>query len=141
MIINSGFHYEWLDLLEELGGLGNKKIYIPTKYVFFSIEKKPISYNSVIDVLQKKNNEGTTKVSSTFAKETIDFSVTGKTRSELYKTQRDAIMSKAYYWAKEYASLFPHEMQVYYEDDEIIIYRLEQDTYALNNLSINYGFN
>ena len=40
--------------------------------------------------------------------------------------------------AKAYQNYFPDEMTVFYEDDEIVVYRLKQNTYALNNLAIDY---
>lgn len=58
-----------------------------------------------------------------------------------YIEQRLQIMSKAYYWAKAYAEKFPEEMQIYYEDENVIYYRLTQETYYLNNLKIDYGYN
>lgn len=142
MILNTGYHYEWVDLLEELESWEeNLAIYIPTKYVFFAIEKRPISYNSVVDVLEKDGLLGSDPVSPELANGEVDFDIADSKRSKLYETHRDIIMSKAYYWATEYETLFPHEMKVYYEDEEMIIYRLEQDAYALNNLSIYYGYN
>ena len=37
--------------------------------------------------------------------------------------------------------MYPNEMKVYYEDDDFICYEIKQDTSALLNLAIDYGFN
>lgn len=50
-------------------------------------------------------------------------------------------MAKAYYWAQEYEKYFKNEMDVYYEDQELIVYRVRQNVYAINNFSIDYGMN
>lgn len=141
MIINSGYHYELLDLLEELNEWDpDQEIYIPTKYVFIAIEKYPVTYG-VVDILNKKSLDGRTKVNESAALGTLDYGISGNSRSSIYQDEREVVMSKTYYWAKEYAKDYPHEMTVYYEDKEVIIYCLKQDTYSLNNLSKNYGFN
>lgn len=141
MVINSGYHYEWLDLLEELNDWDeNQEIYIPTKYVFFAIEKYRVTYG-VVDILDKKSLENRVKVNIEDAAEELDYSISVSERSGIYQDDREIVMSKAYYWAQEYSKNYPHEMLVYYEDDEVIIYCLKQDVYSLNNLSDEYGFN
>ena len=37
--------------------------------------------------------------------------------------------------------LFPNEMEVLYEDDTFICYKIQQNTYSLYNFAINYGYN
>ncbi len=75
-------------------------------------------------------------VSEYYAKQEISY------ESDMaYIEQRLQIMSKAYYWAKAYAEKFPEEMQICYEDENVIYYRLTQETYYLNNLKIDYGYN
>ena len=58
-----------------------------------------------------------------------------------YQKERHILMAKAYYWAQAYQEYFPKEMSVYYEDPELIVYRVKQNEYALNNFSIDYGMN
>ncbi len=141
MILNSGYHYELVDFIDELNTWDEEqKIYIPTEYIFFTIEKYQVTYTGV-DVLAKKDIEGRDKISEEYALKEINFDIADNLRSELYQEQRREIMSRTYYWALEYSKLFPQEMIVFYEDEEVIIFRLKQDIYALNNLSINYKYN
>ena len=37
--------------------------------------------------------------------------------------------------------MFPDQMSVYRESEDCIVYRLEQNEYALNNLAVDYGYN
>lgn len=37
--------------------------------------------------------------------------------------------------------VYPYEMKVYFENDRFVCYYLEQNTYRLYNLAIDYGFN
>ena len=57
---------------------------------------------------------------------------------DYYKYKRLELMSRMNAWVLSYRKAFPDEMQVFYEDDEIVVYRLKQNTYALNNLAIDY---
>ena len=50
-------------------------------------------------------------------------------------------MSHMYYWAQKFKQLYPNEMQVYYETDEFVCYKLHQNSYSLYNLAIDYGYN
>lgn len=134
----NGYHYEWLEFLAKQAKYKEKKsLYIPTKYVFFYIEKKPLQYAKAIwmEAGKPKLESVNTKDADTIFNEKEDFS------SELYNSHRNIIQSKAYYWAKTYASYFPREMTVYYEDEDFICYRLVQDPYRLNNLVVDFGYN
>ena len=50
-------------------------------------------------------------------------------------------MSRYYYWAEAFRKLYPNEMTVYYETDEFICYRAEQNPYRVFNFAIDYGYN
>lgn len=133
MCLENGYHYEWLNLLQWLSS-DLTDIKIPTKYVFFAIEKRPILYGEIIEDGEELPKLG--EISEKWAKEEIDY-----TNDITYINQRREVMSKAYYWAKAYAEKFPDEMKVYYEDDDVIYYCLTQEPYYLNNLKIDYGYN
>jgi hypothetical protein len=51
------------------------------------------------------------------------------------------LQAKAYAWAREYQKYFPNEMTVFYEDEEIIVFNIRQNPYALNNFAIPYAGN
>lgn len=139
VIQNNGFHYELSDfILEQEDWHEDIKIRIPTKYVFVYIEKKPlVNYGNIF---YKDDKEITDRDMVTYANAQKNL-IKGLQDNAYYKAYRDVLMSKAYYWAQEYKKYFPKEMTVYYEDDEFIVYRLEQNEYVVNNLAINYGVN
>ena len=134
---NHGYHYELWDFLSELEHYEEgMELYIPTEYVFFYVEKMPIQlygYSfSIHDELLRKRD----RINRAAALEEIGHEY--KKADEYYKYKRMQLMSRIYYWVSSYKKYFPDEMTVYYEDDEIVVYRLKQNTYALNNLAIDY---
>lgn len=136
-ILNDGYHYELLDFVEALDAYTEDSvIQIPTRYVYFIIEKHPLIYQShkVGDELKKNNPRVNVAGIDRELKETKY----QQNRSELYLNERLSIMSKAYYWARTYKEYFPQEMRVYYEDEDVVVYEIKQDEYALNNFSIDY---
>lgn len=134
---NSGYHYELVDFVTELENYKKgMELFIPTEYVFFYIEKMPIqrygfSFSVEDEILRNRDT-----ISIEDAREEIGNDY--KKPDEYYKYKRPELMSRMYYWAKAYQSYFPDEVTVFYEDDEIVVYRLKQNTYALNNLAIDY---
>ena len=134
---NHGYHYELWDFITELEHYQEgMELYIPTEYVFFYVEKMPIQlygYSfSVNDKILRKRDS--VSVEAAMGEIGHDY----KKADEYYKYKRMQLMSRMYYWTKAYQKYFPDEMTVFYEDDEIVVYRLKQNTYALNNLAINY---
>ena len=55
--------------------------------------------------------------------------------------QRWVTMSHMYYWARAFRELYPNEMEVYYETDAFVCYRIRQDAYNLYNFALDYGYN
>lgn len=138
-VLNRGFHYELNDfiILQENWNK-EKKITIPTQYIFIYIEKRPIvkyGYRFKRDDIEIINRD--------FVKKEDGWKdLSNSTEENIhYKKERNILMAKAYYWAEEYKKYFPNEMNVYYEDSELIVYRIKQNIYALNNLAIDYGMN
>lgn len=134
---NSGYHYEMLDFLTALEHYKRgDTLYIPTKYVFFYVEKMPITLYgwsfSVDDERLKKRQS----ISREAALKEIGNAYSDP--DDYYKYKRMELMSRMNAWVLSYRKAFPDEMQVFYEDDEIVVYRLKQNTYALNNLAIDY---
>ena len=50
-------------------------------------------------------------------------------------------MSHMYYWAQAFRDLYPNEMEVYYETDAFVCYRVRQDGFGLYNFAVDYGYN
>lgn len=134
---NRGYHYELLDFIIELEDYEEgMELFIPTEYVFFYVEKMPIkNYGWRFDV-HDKILRSRDRISRDMALKEIGHEY--QNVDEYYIHRRMELMSRMYYWAKAYQSYFPDEMTVFYEDDEFIAYRLKQNTYALNNLAIDY---
>ena len=137
IVYNQGYHYEIVDMLKQLEHYREgMELYIPTEYVFFYIEKMPIElYGYAFDVTDPilYQRESISKEAAI-----AEYSGTYKTPEKYYQKERLKVMSRMYYWAQKYLEYFPDEMTVYYEDEEIVVYRLKQNIYALNNLAINY---
>ena len=55
--------------------------------------------------------------------------------------RRWIVMSRMYEWAKAFQQKYPNEMEVYYETEKFICYKIEQNTYHLYNFAIDYGYN
>lgn len=143
VIINKGYHYELSDfILKQENWNRDMNIKIPTKYVFIYIEKRPIVLYG--NRFSKNDKEIVNRDLVTYQDALIPLrKYLGESNDDniLYKNGRQTLMSKAYYWALRYRECFPKEMGVYYEDDELIVYRIVQNEYALNNFAINYGAN
>lgn len=134
MIYGFGWHYEMITFLREQKDLvKNPIITIPTEYVYFFIEKQPINYAGTagLDVtLPRVSEEGASEPVSML--------------SGIYPysgEERWGTMSHMYYWAQAFQRLYPEEMEVYYETEDFVCYRLHQNVNSLYNLAIDYGYN
>lgn len=122
-----GYHHEvhtFLKDLEKRQAYSN--IVIPTKKVYFFIEKVPVIY--------ARAYRGTEpKVSDEMAKEPLP---AGRGITMYQGVNRLIEMSKMYRWAKDFEKLYPNEMSVYYESDNFVCYCVEQDLYRPFNFAI-----
>lgn len=131
MVYGHGYHYELSTFLEEIRRLRNAPITVPTEVIYFFIEKVPLDY------------------AVSYAGSGQSISIAGAERPLPRKDglgnyqgeNRWITMSHMYYWALEFQRLYPNEMKVYLETDKFICYRLEQNTYRLFDLAIDYGYN
>lgn len=132
MGLDHGWHYETITFLRGMETLEkNTKVIIPTKTVYFFIEKIPGDY------------------AVSYAKSGQSISRKGASRSlpnvggiGMYQGEgRWIVMSRMYYWAQAFIELYPNEMKVYYEDNKFICYKIEQNMYHQYNFAIDYGYN
>lgn len=132
MGLDHGWHYETITFLRGMETLEkNTKIIIPTKTVYFFIEKIPGDY------------------AVSYAKSGQSISRKGASRSlpnvggiGMYQGEgRWIVMSRMYYWAQAFMELYPNEMKVYYEDNKFICYKIEQNMYHQYNFAIDYRYN
>ena len=127
-----GYHYETITFLLEMENAPTDTlIRIPTKVVYFFVEKIPIDYNvHYADSGQAISEEG------------ASHKIPGD--GGIYSYQgwyRWIVMSRLYYWAETFRKLYPNEMDIYMETDSFICYRVEQEPYRLYNFALDYGFN
>ncbi len=136
VIRQKGWHMEICTFLKKMKDYNaDTKVTIPTKYVFFFIEKKPLNFGAFSSVTDNLATTGA--VSEKDAAKSAVYN--GDT---VYEAENRAILeSKMYYWAKEFEQQYPKEFQVYYEDDNFICYRIVQNEYHLYNFAIDYQYN
>ena len=132
MGLDHGWHYETISFLREMEYLRQgTEIIIPTKTVYFFIEKIPLNYAVAYD----KSGQSISRKGA--AQELPNVGGIGMYQGE----RRWVLMSRMYYWAEEFKKMYPNEMQVYYETDKFVCYKVEQNMYHLYNFAIDYGYN
>lgn len=129
-----GWHYELIDFLRGMEGNNwNSILHIPTKKVYFFIEKIPLLYYTEDPKWVERQ-----RVSSEGAARELP---RGSSLSIYSGENRWIVMSRMYEWANEFSKLYSNELKVYYEDEEFICYSLEQNEYRLYNFAIDYRYN
>ena len=140
---NKGWHYELWEFVFRMEQYEpTRVVQIPTEYVYFIIEKRPLKYADTAFLGQPLELYG--RVNIQYADELMTEQTLRTNRRSAYYTHYDnrrALMSKAYYWAQKYMQYFPDQMREYYEDQNIVIYEIKQNMFALNNFAIDYGYN
>lgn len=132
MGLDHGWHYETISFLHKMENMDkDTKLIIPTKNVYFFIEKIPLDY-------------------------TVTYSGTGQSISKKGASQnlpnvggismyqgegRWILMSRMYYWAQAFMEKYPNDMKVYYESEDFICYVMPQNMYHQYNFAIDYGYN
>ena len=132
MGLDHGWHYETISFLRKMENMDkDTKLIIPTKNVYFFIEKIPLDY-------------------------TVTYSGTGQSISKKGASQnlpnvggismyqgegRWILMSRMYYWAQAFMEKYPNDMKVYYESEDFICYVMPQNMYHQYNFAIDYGYN
>ena len=132
MGLDHGWHFETITFLRQLEKIDeDTKILIPTKNIYFFIEKIPLDYSvSYAGSGQSISKKG--------ASQTLpNVGGIGMYQGE----KRWIVMSRMYYWVQAFMKKYPNEMKVYYEDDQFICYRIPQNMYHQYNFAIDYGYN
>jgi len=132
MCEEQGYHFEISTFLKKVEDWNKDVIItIPTPRVYFFVEKTPLDYAVVYE------NSGQ-RISEEGAKRKISYA---NGLAPYQGENRWITMSHMYYWAQEFQRMYPNEMKVYMETDDFVCYVLEQNTYSLVNLGIDYGYN
>ncbi len=140
MIRRDGYHYEVLDLLEDLDR-GISKFYIPTKFIYVVVEDRSTNF-----VSSRREIDGSDRAKMSIPvspeaalDDSIDvYNAYGESRDRAYYFQRNIVMSRLYYWMEEIKQAYPQEVSVYYQDSTCTVYQIEQDEYFLLNLAVKY---
>lgn len=134
MTWGKGYHYETIEFLRKMEKLEEgASVIIPTDTVYFFVEKVPILYYDYLNTIKPDR-----KVSSEGAMEPL---TEAKGILPYIGEERWVTMSHMYYWAQEFRRLYPNEMEIYYETDGFVCYRVRQDGFSLYNFAIDYGYN
>lgn len=144
LVRNRGYHYELWEFISNME-IYKEDMYleIPTKYVFFVLEKQPLIYNEVRYSNLEYKNEPLDKEDARdiLDRELLGISETGTMKYYNILENRRMVEAKLACWIEEYRKAFPDQMEVYMEDEECIVYKFEQNPYMINNFAINYGYN
>ena len=150
MVIGKGWHTELWEFITDLednvkarkAGEEPEPIYIPTPYVFFYLEKKPLRANRVnFYAGEMAKDEPPLTIEDSMAdldaelnKHVLDLIDKRYTIPEL----RRVYEGKLKLWIDKYQKYYPRELTLYYEDKDIWVYKLEQNEFYLNDLDIDY---
>ena len=119
-------------------------MYIPTPEIYVTVEHKPTSYQESkrkidrSDILAPFHSKD---ISPALALTDVDFETIV---DELhgadapYYFQRDIVMSKMYYWMEAIKDVYASHVSEYYRDEQMVVYKIEQDPYFLLNLAVDY---
>lgn len=129
-----GYHYELIKFIRDMRSFDqDTEITIPTSTVYFFIEKLPLLYRDYINTEEPER---------TVSREGARMAISERPGILPYiGDDRWVTMSHMYYWAQEFQKLYPNEMEVYYESDNFVCYRVKQNGYSLYNFAIDYGYN
>lgn len=144
LVRNYGYHYELWEFISEMECYnGEKHLEIPTRDVFFILEKKPLPYNEIRVVSKTYDDPGFTREQAQRAVtlEALDTSENDVMHYYNVYENRCSLEAKLYYWITEYSKYHPDEMEVFMENDDCVVYHYRQSGIAWDNFCIPYEFN
>lgn len=144
LIRGLGYHYELWEFIADMERYTpDRYCEIPTKYIFFVFEKKPVIYNAYRVIGQEYKDEPIREeeAAAVVTKEMLGISEYGSMNYYDIVENRRSLEAKLGAWIEAYSEMFPDQMSVYLDADDCIVYKFEQNEYALNNLAIDYGYN
>ena len=127
--------------------------YIPTEYIFFFVEKKPLQYaqSHFFQGPAWLAQEIYPALYTSFVSQCPDINcseISAESAAEIYHTSkvwpiythlenRIILESRAFFWCQDFARLYTYETEVYHEDDDFVCYRVHQNPQRLFNLVID----
>lgn len=142
------------ELLRFVRSIDQERYFLPTEYVFLFIEKKPLYYaqnyffSGPSWLALERYDIGISSQSPAILSGDISWETaqrelpTGIAAFDLYKflPNRSILESRGYYWCQAFSKLYPHEMHVYYEDDDFVCYYFKQEPHSPHNLAIDIDY-
>ena len=130
--LDHGWHYETISFLRKMENMDkDTKLIIPTKNVYFFIEKIPLDYTVTYS--------GT---GQSISKKGASQNLPNAGGISMYQGEgRWILMSRMYYWAQAFMEKYPNDMKVYYESEDFVCYVMPQNMYHQYNFAIDYGYN
>lgn len=149
-VIETGFHEEWIDLLDKSS---NRTYTIPTQYLFFFIEKRPLRYaqsnfasgptwladEKYVRYYGNSGSQYPEILHGEISQEAAETEfIEGKKRAYTASNFNNRIIleSKAYEWYKKFSEMHPNDGEVIYEDDDFLCYCVHQNSFSLFSLGI-----
>ena len=144
LVLHEGFHYQIVDFIMDMHHFNEDTlVLLDAENIFFIIEKRPTMY-FVYKSLEDWWDFAELDPEDVYRDLETEFGAIRGTNlhhiNQNYQAYR-VLQAHAYAWAREYMRFFPREMSIFYEDDDIIVFRLQQDIYALQNFAIPYAGN
>ncbi len=134
MTWGKGYHYELIEFLRKQESVKEQPVItIPTDTVYFFVEKVPILYLDYLNTIRPDRKISPEGAGMPLPKVKGILPYIGE--------ERWVTMSHIYYWVQAFREMYPNEMEVYYETDAFVCYRVRQDAYNLYNFAIDYGYN
>ncbi len=132
MVYGHGYHFQLIDFLLRMESIGNMGVVrIPSETVFVFVEKYPIEYYEEYDGVGNPISEEYALMDLHEKSEVYAY----------YGESRFVLMSRVFYWVQAFATLYPNEVSTYFETDNFVCYKIEQNPYRLFNFAIDYGYN
>ncbi len=150
-VIQFGRHTDLFELMNHVKY--DEEFYIPTEYIFVFAEKRPLQY------AQSHFFRGPAWLAgqiypalySSYVSQCPDINsleISAESAAELYHTSqvwpiyphlenRVILESRVYLWCQAFAGLYTYETEVFFEDEDLICYRIHQNPQRLFNLVIH----
>ena len=138
-VLFDGYHYNISDFILDLEfGNPDEPLEIEAENVFLYIVKKPNKYNYITSLVRLGEDPGLPYYDPAWADADLRIEAWDHNSYSIYSDLRltGVLQAKAEAWAGEFKKNFPAEMSVYYDDEDIMVYRIKQNVYDLNDFRV-----
>lgn len=147
-VIEYGRHEELPAFVQ---GVEEDRYSLSTEHVFIFVEKKPLDYAQLYclagpawlategdaSLIRGSTEIRASEISKEAAEKKLPRMRTALNNDKVLEN-RTIVESKAYYWCQRFMELYPYEMNVYYEDEDLVCYHFLQEPNAPYDLTIAY---